>query len=217
MGEHADPGLHLPPGPSPDSDEARRPRASIVRNISPDLVAHLCRSTGPLAMRFESLIGLSHARGRPHGRACLQTDQTGFAVLLTLPSFRKIQSGSIAGRPGCQAQLNQDAAHWASVTTLYHNHSLVIRGGTDITARCVPTLHTIYRLAAPPWTWPPPIVRRAASPVIRLAVKQIEYPPPICFLPLLLPCTHHRLVLPPFLSLDTFVRHIALHFHFGSG
>jgi hypothetical protein len=57
------------------------------------------------------------------------------------------------------------------------------------------------------------IVRRAASPVICHAVKQIEYPPPIfVFLSFFSPCTRHRLVLPPFISLDTFcATHCTLH------
>jgi hypothetical protein len=103
--------------------------------------------------------------------------------------------------------------------TLIHSSATVSQ---KTTACCVSTLHRITNTesrllssCSPATQLSGMIVRRARVSCDLPAVKQIEYPPPVLFpSSSFLPCTHHRLVLPTFLSLDTFVRHIALYIHF---
>ena len=147
-------------------------------------------------------------------------------LLLIGPSFPE---GWVLGSqgpdlPGCQVHLNQDAAseNYQAVTHSFTRQPLcherqqlvVFRHYTRITN----TESRLSSSCSPATQLSGMIVRRARVSCDLPAVKQIEYPPPVSFpSSSFLPCTHHRLVLPTFLSLDTFVRHIALYIHFGSG
>jgi len=142
-----------------------------------------------LPMPFGSSASLSQARGTRLLLSLSSSEPTRL-LLLILPAFPE---GRIPGPRGriyqdIRSHLNQDAAsEYYQAVTQSLTHQPLCHNRHQ--ARCAPTLQPHYQRRVPAFfeqLQPPPqlgrmIMRRAVSPVICFAVKQIEYPPPVSF------------------------------------